>query len=60
MNLKFKKTRAVVKHVRDHRVAYAVIGTASVCLYMNRQALKEHDEFLKAKGLYNEFYLPEA
>lgn len=53
------KPRAIVKHVRSHKVAYAVLATATTCLYLNRRALRMHDDFLKEKGLYNEFYCPE-
>jgi hypothetical protein len=42
--------------VKKHRVAVAIVSTASVCLTLNRYALKQHDDFLKEKGLYNEYY----
>lgn len=48
------------KHfVEKHKVAIAVVSTAGTCLWLNRVALKQHDEFLKEKDLYNEFYYPE-
>lgn len=36
----------------------AVATTATLCLVANRIALKQHDEFLKEKGLYDEYYTP--
>jgi hypothetical protein len=42
--------------VQRHKVAIAITGTAASCLYLNGVALRQHDEFLKEKGLYNEFY----
>jgi hypothetical protein len=50
------KTVKVVKFVRRHKVAVAIVGTAAVCLYINRVALMQHNDFLKEKGLYEEFY----
>ena len=56
-----KKSFAIVKNnVKRHKVAYAIIGTAAVCALINRQALKQHDEFLKEHDLYDAFYTPEA
>lgn len=46
--------------VKKHRVAIAVVVTAATCLTINRYALKQHDAFLKEKGLFDEFYTPEA
>lgn len=51
--------RAVVrtrKFVRDHKVAIAVTATAVTCIAINRMALKQHDDFLREHGLYDEFY----
>lgn len=45
--------------VRKHKVAIAVTATVIVMGGINRLALKQHDEFLKEKGLYEEFYTPE-
>ena len=52
-----KEKALAIKHfVQKHKVAIAVVSTASSCLYLNRLALKQHDEFLKEKGLFDEFY----
>lgn len=60
MNNTVRKTyRSVRNFIKKHRVAIAVTTTAGTCLYVNRVALKQHDDFLKEKGLYNEFYYPE-
>lgn len=50
------KIREVKKFVEKHKVAIAVVSTAGSCLYLNRLALKQHDEFLKERDLYDEFY----
>lgn len=42
--------------VAKHRVALAITATAVTCLAVNQRALKQHNEFLKEKGLYDEFY----
>lgn len=42
--------------VKKHRVAIAVVTTTVICAAINRQALGQHNEFLKEKGLYEEFY----
>lgn len=57
-NIKTAATRTK-KFVSKHRVSIAVVSTATACLALNRYALKEHDAFLKEKGLYEEFYTPE-
>jgi len=44
--------------VSRHKVAISVFSTASICLWLNRVALRDHDEFLKSKGLLDEFYTP--
>lgn len=51
------RARASIKNfVEEHKVAIAVTATSTACLALNRVALKQHDEFLKEKGLYEEFY----
>ena len=55
-----KPIRSTVKFVKKHRVAIAIIGTACVCMKINEMAMSEHDNFLKDKGLYDEFYTPEG
>lgn len=60
MNDKVKKAAVSTKNfVYKHRVAIAVVATTAVCLKINNLALKQHNEFLKEKGLYEEFYTPE-
>lgn len=60
MNEKLKqKLDSAKQFVDDHKVAIAVTATALVGVAVNRRALKSHDDFLKEKGLYNEFYTPE-
>lgn len=44
--------------VKRHKVAISVFTTATVCLWLNRVALRDHDEFLESKGLKDEFYSP--
>lgn len=47
---------APVKFVRRHKVVIAIVGTAAICTYLNRQTLAMHNEFLKDNGLYETFY----
>lgn len=54
-----EKLAPVKKFVVKHKTAIAVIGTAVTCLAINRLALKQHDDFLMKKGLYDEYYTPE-
>lgn len=51
-----KATDSTKNFVKKHRVAIAVITTTLVCGKINRMALAQHNEFLKEKGLYEEFY----
>lgn len=54
---RIKKTLSSTKtYVYDHRVALSVMATAASCLYLNHLALRDHDAFLKEKGLFDEFY----
>jgi len=50
------KIAAAKKFIADHKVAIAITGTAASCLYLNRVALRQHDDFLKEHDLYDEFY----
>jgi hypothetical protein len=60
MNTKVKKAAVSTKNfVKKHRVAIAITGTSAAWFAINRFALNQHDEFLKEKGLYEEFYTPE-
>jgi hypothetical protein len=51
------KTLAIAKKfVADHKVAIAVVATATAVLAIERVGFKQHDDFLKEHGLYEEFY----
>jgi signal transduction histidine kinase len=55
-----KKTATAAKNfVVAHKTALAVTATAVTCLALNKRAMRMHDEFLKEKGLFEEFYAPE-
>lgn len=45
--------------VARHKTAIAVTATATIAVVVNQIALKQHNEFLKEHGLYEEFYNPE-
>lgn len=60
MNEETTKSHPVKKFVKKHKVAIAVTVTALTCLTLNRLALRQHDNFLKERGLYDEFYTPDA
>jgi len=51
-----KVTNSSKKFVNNHKVGIAITLTAVTCLTLNRYALRGHADFLKAKGLYEEFY----
>lgn len=57
MNKSFVATK---NFVAKHKVAIAVTGTAVFCLYMNRLAFAQYNEFLKEHDLYEAFYTPDA
>lgn len=42
--------------VQRHKVAITVVVTSTCWIAINRSALKQHNDFLKEKGLYDEFY----
>lgn len=54
------KLNTAKNFVVRHRVAIAITGTAATCLYLNRMAMEQHNEFLKEHGLYDQFYTPEV
>ena len=56
MNKLKKATASTKKFVADHKVAIAVTATAATCLWINRLALKQHNDFLKEHDLYDSFY----
>lgn len=45
--------------VKRHKVAIAVIASSAFWITINRLSLKQHNDFLKEKDLYDEFYTPE-
>lgn len=51
----------VKKHFVAHQTQYAwtAAGVATLVVIMLRLGLSEHDDFLKEKGLFEEFYTPE-
>ena len=52
-----KKTRLSLKEkIVKHRAKIATVLTLSFALWMNRLALAQHTDFLKEKGLYDEFF----
>lgn len=55
-----KKTISKTKvFVQEHKVAVAVSVTSLVWYKLNRRAFSQYDNFLKEKGLYEEFWTPE-
>lgn len=53
-----QKAVSTKNFVQAHKVAIAVTVTSAFWIAVNRRAMKDHNEFLKEKGLYNEFYMP--
>lgn len=50
------ESNPVKKFVKKHKVAISVTVTASICLALNRLALRDHNDFLKENNLYDAFY----
>lgn len=44
------------KFVQRHKIAVTITATALVCGALNKAALRDHDNFLKEHGLYDEYY----
>lgn len=55
-----KAAASATKFVQDHKVAIAVTATAATCLVVHRMALQSQMDFIKEKGLWDEFINPEA
>lgn len=53
------RTSRIKNFVAKHKVAITVIATSTVWYGINRVALKQHDEFLRERGLLDEYYTPE-
>lgn len=51
--------RSTRKFVADHKVGLAVVVTTFVCVAINREAIREHNDFLKEHNLYEKFYTPQ-
>lgn len=51
----------IKKHFVAHQTQYAwtIAAVATTGVIILRLGLSEHNDFLKEKGLYEEFYLPE-
>jgi hypothetical protein len=45
--------------VGRHKVSITMVATSTAWYAINRAALSQHDEFLKERGLYEEFYTPQ-
>lgn len=55
MNIK-KATTSTKKFVQKHRVAIAIVGTATACAALQIRNAKILNEFLKEHDLYEEYY----
>jgi hypothetical protein len=53
-----QKAVSTKNFVKAHKVAVTVVVTSAIWITINRAALKGHNEFLKEKGLWEEFYMP--
>lgn len=51
-----KNINSIKKFVLKHKVVFAVTSTAALLTIVNKIALRQHDNFLKEHGLYDEFY----
>jgi hypothetical protein len=58
MNVK-KTAKATKKFVSKHRVAIAVVLTATAVLTLNKHNINEMNDFLKAHDLFDEYWKPE-
>ncbi len=50
------KTQSVKKFVADHRVAIAVVVTATAAAALQMRTAKSFNDFLKEKDLFDEYY----
>lgn len=54
------RPRRIRNFIEKHKTALTVVGTTVVTstlwYQINRYALEQHDEFLREKDLYDEFY----
>ncbi len=49
----------VKQFVEKHKVAITVVATSTVWFALQRHAVRQHDEFLRERGLLDEYYTPE-
>lgn len=49
------RSQKIRAFVQRNKVLLAVTATTAVGIVVNKIALREHEEFLKEKGLYDEF-----
>ena len=59
MNEQPQKAKPVRTFVKKHKVAITFFATSICWSVVVHKALKQHDDFLKERGLYDEFYTPE-
>lgn len=50
------KLQTLKKFAVNNKTAIAVGVTVALCIGINRLALKQHNDFLKAHDLFDEFY----
>ncbi len=51
-----KAASALTGFVYRHRMGFTLAATVVGLTAVNRAAIRDHDNFLKGKGLYNEYY----
>lgn len=51
-----KAASAVTGFVYRHRVGLTFIATVATLSVMSDRAIRDHDNYLKSKGLYNEYH----
>lgn len=58
----FKKTRAFKRFVKRNkfRALWSIATALGVVVVVQRRGLNLHDEYLKEKGLYDEYYTVEG
>lgn len=57
--MNIKKTYLSTRNfVRNHKTAIAFCSGAALGIVLNKYAIRDHDNFLKEKGLYEEYYTP--
>lgn len=58
----FEKTKtSAKKFVAEHKfLVYNAAAAVTLLVVLQHKGLKQHDDFLKEHGLYEQFYNPEA